>query len=64
MRENITNWRPISLLNSDYKIITKALAMRLRYVMHEIINEDQRGCIKGRHGYECLRILADVIEMV
>ena len=62
MRENITNWRPISLLNSDYKIITEALAMRLRNVMHEIINEDQGGCIKGRHGYECLRILEDVME--
>ena len=46
MRENITNWRPISLLNSDYKIITKALAMRLRNVMHEIINENQGGVYK------------------
>ena len=36
--------------------------MRLRNVMHEIINEDQTGCIKGRHGYECLCILEDVIE--
>ena len=30
--------------------------------MHEIINENQRGCIKRRHGYECLHILEDVIE--
>ena len=62
IRENIISWRPISLLNSDYKIITKVLAMRLKKVMHEIIHEDQRGCIKGRHGHECLRILEDVIE--
>ena len=36
--------------------------MRLQKVMHEIIHEDQRGCIKGRHSHECLRILEDVIE--
>ena len=62
IREDIGNWRPISLLNCDYKIITKVLAHRLKKVVHEMIHEDQRGCIKGRHGFDCLRILEDVIE--
>ena len=62
IREDVKNWRPISLLNCDYKIITKILSNRLRKVMHELINEDQRGCIKGRHSHDCIRILIDVIE--
>ena len=62
VREDIRNWRPISLLNCDYKIISKMFSNRLREVMHELINEDQRGCIKGRHSHDCIRILIDVIE--
>jgi hypothetical protein len=31
-REDIRNWRPLTLLNSDYKIIAKILAERLKVV--------------------------------
>ena len=62
IREDIVNWRPISLLNNDYKIITKVFSNRLKEVIHELINEDQRGCIRGRHSHDCIRILIDVIE--
>ena len=49
-------------MNNDYKIITKVLSFRLKNVIHELISEDQRGCIKGRHSQDCIRILEDVIE--
>ena len=32
-REDIRNWRPITLLNVDYKIISKILAERLKKVL-------------------------------
>ena len=48
-RSDIRNWRPISLLNTDFKILSKALAERIKIVLPEIINTDQRGCIKGRY---------------
>ena len=44
----LKNWRPISLLNVDYKIGAKALANRLQNVLHYIINPDQTCNIPGR----------------
>jgi hypothetical protein len=46
-REDIKNWRPITLLNVDYKIVSKILAERLKRVLPNIINTDQRGVRKG-----------------
>ena len=40
---NITNYRPISLLNVDYKILTKVLSARIKKVLNEIIKIDQVG---------------------
>ena len=41
-------WRPISLLNVDYKISAKAKANRLKCVMGSIIHSDQTCSIPGR----------------
>ena len=37
----IQNYRPITLLNVDYKIISKVLASRIKNVLGEIIHHDQ-----------------------
>ena len=39
--ELLKNWRPSSLLNTDYKIITKVLVNRVKTVMPTIIRPDQ-----------------------
>lgn len=44
----LKNWRPITLLNCDYKIATKSVASRIRKVLPKIINNDQTGFLKGR----------------
>ena len=55
-------FRPISLLNTDYKILTHVLANRLKGVIHKIILQDQNGFIKGRNIRYNIRLIQDVIE--
>ena len=58
----LTNWRPLSLLNADYKILTKALSNRLKLTLPEIINPDQIGYMKNRYCGENTRLISDIIE--
>jgi exonuclease III len=48
-RNEIKNYRPISLLNTDYKILTKALSLKLGRAALTLIHPSQAGCMKGRH---------------
>lgn len=41
-------WRPITLLNSDYKIIAKSLSLRLTPALTDIVGTYQACCIPGR----------------
>ena len=47
-RKNLNNWRPISLLNVDYKIVSKVLSSRLPKVLGTIIDSDQTCSVPGR----------------
>jgi exonuclease III len=61
-REELKNWRPITLLNVDYKIITKVLAKRLGQVLPLIIDEDQTCAIKNRHIETNIHLIRDILE--
>ena len=61
-RSKLQNWRPITLLNTDYKILTKALAIRLTNVLPNIIHSDQTACIPGRTINDNLSLIRDVID--
>ena len=47
--KNILNWRSISLLNIDYKILTKILTTRIKGALHTIIHPDQNGFVPDRY---------------
>ena len=57
----VKNWRPVSLLNCDYKLATKAVANRLKLVLPKLIDNDQTGFLKGRFIGENIRLIADSV---
>lgn len=46
--EHMLNFRPISLVGSTYKIISKCLALHLVEVLPGIVTKEQRAFLKGR----------------
>ena len=61
-RNEMNNWRPISLTNTDYKIFAKCLALRMNNVIQKLINPDQVGYLKGRQVSSILRLIDDAID--
>ena len=59
-RDNLSNYRPVTLTDTNYKILTKATAIRLQKVIKTIINEDQAGFVKGRNITLHLRLIDDI----
>ena len=60
--KQLKNWRPISLLNSDYKLTAKVIATRLKKVLPTVIDEDQTCGVPGRSIYENVFRLRDIIQ--
>ena len=58
----LKNWRPISLLNNDYKIATKAIALRLEKVLPTIVSSSQTGYVRGRYIGESIRMISDIMS--
>ena len=60
--DTLKNWRPISLLNTDYKILSKVLTLRLRKIIGEIIQPDQTCSIPGRTIQDNVHLIRNLVE--
>ena len=60
----LKNWRPVTLLNVDYKIATKTIALHIEKVLPHLINPTQTGYVKGRFIAidESIRLILDIME--
>ena len=58
----IAAWRPICLLCADFKILSKALATRLKGILHDIIDQDQTGFVPSRNIATNVRKAIDLIS--
>lgn len=61
-RRLLTNWRPITLLNTDIKILSKALAKRIQSCIREVVSEDQTGFIRTRSITSNLLTIQSIID--
>ena len=62
-RSRLANYRPITLLNVDLKILTRLLSKRLAKVLSSLIHENQK-CVPGRHITDNIHLIQDLIDLI
>ena len=62
-RADITKWRPISLLNINFKIITKTITNRIKAILPHLISRYQTACIPQRQIHMNLWYTRDIIKI-
>ena len=61
--QEVKNWHPVSLLCTDYKILSKALANRLREMMDHVVHQDQTYCVPGRSILDNVSLIRDILDI-
>ena len=59
----LENWRPLTILNVDYKIATKTIAHKIVTILPKLISEDQTGYVKGQYIGGNVRLILDLIKV-
>ena len=61
-KKELKNYRPLSLSNTDYKIIATVMSERLHRVIDKLVSYDQSGYIRGRNITTSVRQILDIYE--
>ena len=61
-KQFLKNWRPITLLNTVYKIGSSSIANRLKSVLDKLISKEQTGFMTGRYIGENTRLIYDILQ--
>ena len=59
---DIRNYRPITLMNADYKLLTKVMALQLMDHAHQLIHPDQAGFIPNRSIFNHIRLAKAILN--
>ena len=57
----VKNWRPISLLNADYKVFAKCIANRISTFLPFVVSPEQTASVRGRKISHNLSLVRDFI---
>ena len=60
--EGLDDYRPITLLNIELKILARVLANRLQRVISDLIGPEQTFAVKGRSIQDNLHLIRKVLE--
>ena len=58
----LKNWRPLTLLNSIYKLVSGCIADRIKPHLDILIHGDQKGFVSGRYIGEAIRTTYDILN--
>ena len=61
--KDIKNYRPLSLTNNDYKILSKALQIRMNPTMNHLIGVEENGSVPSRFIAENNILLHEIVEV-
>ena len=62
--DGISNFRPLTMLNTDLKILAKILANRLQTILPSLICPEQTCAVKGRTIQDSLHLVRTIVEKV
>jgi len=58
----LSNWRPLTMLNVDYKILTKILTLRLKKFMSKLVHPNQTCSVPGRDIRDGISLIYNVLH--